>query len=248
MYNYASPVGRSLSDTGDEGHRQRGGHRDSRAPTRRYLQPNLGVLAVAAAGVLCAFCCVIDALPEQCLRRRPCANPLVAAVFRTKRLLRERCSATCPRRRRPGQARHTQGGLQITAVRRFDWATDKLPTAAADVGVLRAPAAVATRCSVRAARAAGTCVDTSGAVPGSRTQGTVPGRIRRGSPQRPVSCQHCPRSASALSPSARRMAALGAEPQLRVWRKSSGRTRQRSSISCCGSQHKSSTRAQKRAW
>jgi hypothetical protein len=77
--------------------------------------PDLGVLAVPAAGVLCAFCCVVDTLPEQCLRRRPRANPLVAAVFRTKRLLRERCSATCPRRRRPGQVRHTQGGLQITA-------------------------------------------------------------------------------------------------------------------------------------
>src|SRR5712691_13342795 len=80
--------------------------------------PSLGVLAVAAAGVLCAFCCVVDSLPEQCLRRRACANPLVAAVFRTKQLQRERYSATCPRRRRPGQARHTQGGLQITAVMR----------------------------------------------------------------------------------------------------------------------------------
>jgi hypothetical protein len=33
--------------------------------------PNLGVLAVAAAGVLCTFCCLVDTLPEQCLRRRP---------------------------------------------------------------------------------------------------------------------------------------------------------------------------------
>ncbi len=41
-------------------------------------------------------------------------NPLVAAAFRTNRLLRERCSATCQRRRRPGQARHGQGRLQIT--------------------------------------------------------------------------------------------------------------------------------------
>src|ERR1035438_6377972 len=78
--------------------------------------PDLGVLAVAAAGVLYAFCCVVDTLPEQCLCRRPRVNPLVAAVFRTKRLLRERCSATCPRRRLPGQVRHTQGGLQITAM------------------------------------------------------------------------------------------------------------------------------------
>jgi hypothetical protein len=79
--------------------------------------PDLGVFAVAAAGVLWAFC-LVDTLPEQCLRRRPDANPLVAAVFRTNRLLRERCSATCQRRRRPGQARHRQGRLQIAAVRR----------------------------------------------------------------------------------------------------------------------------------
>ncbi len=45
------------------------------------------------------FCCVVDTLPEECLRRRPHATLLVAAVFRTKRLLRERCTATCPRRR-----------------------------------------------------------------------------------------------------------------------------------------------------
>src|SRR6266581_6323767 len=77
--------------------------------------PNLGVFAVSAAGVLCAFSCVVDALPGQCLRRRPGTHPLVAAVFRTKRLLRERCSGTCQCRRRPGQARHRQGQLQITA-------------------------------------------------------------------------------------------------------------------------------------
>jgi hypothetical protein len=86
-----------------------------RSPSRLIWSPDLGVLAVRAAGVLCAFCRVADALPGQCLRRRRRANPLVAAVFRTKRLLRERCSATCQRRRRPGQARHPQGGLQITA-------------------------------------------------------------------------------------------------------------------------------------
>ena len=45
--------------------------------------PDLGVLAVAAAGVLCAFPCVADALPEQCLRRKPGADLLVAAAFRT---------------------------------------------------------------------------------------------------------------------------------------------------------------------
>ena len=38
--------------------------------------PDLGVIAVAAAGVLWAFSCVVDALPEQCLRRRPGTDPL----------------------------------------------------------------------------------------------------------------------------------------------------------------------------
>jgi hypothetical protein len=77
--------------------------------------PDLGVFALAAAAVLCFFYCVVDALPEQFLRRGPPCKSLVAAVFRTKRLLRERCSATCHRRRRPGQARRARGGLQITA-------------------------------------------------------------------------------------------------------------------------------------
>src|SRR5215510_3851087 len=80
--------------------------------------PDLGVLAVAAAGVLCAFPCVVDALPAQCLRRRARTSSLVAANFRTKWLLRERCAATCLRRRRPGQARRRQGRLQIIAVMR----------------------------------------------------------------------------------------------------------------------------------
>ena len=80
--------------------------------------PDLGVVAVAAEGVLCAFCCVLYPLSEHCRRRRARVNPLVVAVFRTKQLLRERCAATCLRRRRPGQARRRQGGLQITAVRR----------------------------------------------------------------------------------------------------------------------------------
>jgi hypothetical protein len=80
--------------------------------------PDLGVFAVAAAGVLCGFCRVADALSAQCLRRTSRADRLVAAVFRTKWLLSERCSATCLRRRRPGQVRRSQGGLEITAVLR----------------------------------------------------------------------------------------------------------------------------------
>ena len=109
---------------------RRGGHGEGLRRNRGYLKPELGVLAVVAAGVLCAFCCVVDTLSEQCLRRRPGANSLVAAVFRTRWLLRERCSATCPRRRRPGQVRHTQGGLQITTAMLpgQSWMPSSLPT------------------------------------------------------------------------------------------------------------------------
>jgi hypothetical protein len=38
--------------------------------------PNPGVLAAAAAGVLCAFCCLVDALPRRRLRRRPVQTSL----------------------------------------------------------------------------------------------------------------------------------------------------------------------------
>ena len=90
---------------------------DKRARPAVIWSPDLGVLAVAAAGDLCAFPCVVDALPGECSRRRSGTNPLVDAAFRTKRLLREPYSATYQRRRCPGQARHRyrQGGLQITA-------------------------------------------------------------------------------------------------------------------------------------
>ena len=73
--------------------------------------PEFGVFAVAAAGVLCFFLrggrviCTVS--PPQARHEF-----LVAAVFRTKRLLRERCSATCQRRRPPGQARHRRGGFR----------------------------------------------------------------------------------------------------------------------------------------
>jgi hypothetical protein len=43
--------------------------------------PNLGVFAVNAAGVLCAFSYVVDALSGQCLRHRIHASSLVAAAF-----------------------------------------------------------------------------------------------------------------------------------------------------------------------
>jgi hypothetical protein len=83
---------------------------------------------------------------------------------------------------------------------------------------------------------------------GLADSGHCPGQDQTGTAAGPGGCQRCLRSASALSPAAKMMAALGAEPQLRVRRKPSGRTRRRSSISCRGSHGRSSTRAQKRAW
>src|SRR5262249_33690497 len=49
--------------------------------------PVFRVFAVAAEGVLWAFCCVVEALSEHCLCRRSRTSPLVAAVFRTNWLL-----------------------------------------------------------------------------------------------------------------------------------------------------------------
>jgi hypothetical protein len=76
----------------------------------------------------------------------------------------------------------------------------------------------------------------------------TPERDQTGLAPQPPGRQPCLCPASTLSPSSRRMAAPGAEPQLRVWRKSSGRTRRRSSTSCSGSHGRSSTRAQNRVW
>jgi anti-sigma regulatory factor (Ser/Thr protein kinase) len=91
-------------------------------------------------------------------------------------------------------------------------------------------------------------VDTGLCRSGLAESGHCLGQDQTGSSRRPAGCQPWLRSAWALSPSARMMAAVGADPQLRVRRKSSGRTRRRSSISCRGSHGRSSTRAQKRAW
>ena len=109
---------------------------DARLPAV-ISSPDLGVFAVTAAGVLCAFSPVVDALSRQCLRRKARANPLFVAAFRTRWLLRERCAATCHRRRRPGQVRRRQVGLQITAVRRGDWRVAGPPVRSADLEDLR---------------------------------------------------------------------------------------------------------------
>jgi len=85
------------------------------AKSRRYLQPGFGRLRCNRRGCFVCISCVLDALSEQCLRRNPRTYLLVAAIFRTNRLLHKRCAVTCLRRRRPGQVRRRQGRLQITA-------------------------------------------------------------------------------------------------------------------------------------
>ena len=86
---------------------------------RRPVIISIGGFAVhdvADAGILWAFCCVVDTLSEQCRRRRPGANPLVVAIFRINRRAAERSSATCQRRRSPCPLGFPGDGLEITAV------------------------------------------------------------------------------------------------------------------------------------
>jgi len=79
-------------------------------------QAGFGRLRCRSRAVFVCLFCVLDALPEQCLRKPGSyLNLLAAAIFRIKRLLHKRCAATCLRRRRPGQVRRRQGRLQITA-------------------------------------------------------------------------------------------------------------------------------------
>jgi hypothetical protein len=72
--------------------------------------PDLGVFAVAAAGVLCAFPGVVGALPKHCLRRKPGTHislsmPLLELSGYGSSVVRLQCL----RRRRPGQVRCRQG-------------------------------------------------------------------------------------------------------------------------------------------
>jgi len=46
-----------------------------------YLQPGFGCLRCRRRGCFVCFFCLVDALPEQCLRRRPGTDPFVAAVL-----------------------------------------------------------------------------------------------------------------------------------------------------------------------
>jgi len=70
---------------------------------RRSLESESGCLRCKRRGCFVCIFCAVDALSGQCLSRRPGESPLVGVVFRTKWLLREPCSATRQRRRRPGQ-------------------------------------------------------------------------------------------------------------------------------------------------
>jgi hypothetical protein len=97
------------------------GDRAGRRPAReirRYLYRGFAVHDVADAGILWAFCCVVDTLSEQCRRCRLGANLLVAAVFRIKQRAADRSSATCQQRRSPCPVGLPGGGLEITAVMR----------------------------------------------------------------------------------------------------------------------------------
>jgi len=87
----------------------------SRARTRRYLEPESGCLRCKRRGCFVCFFLRGGRITWTVSPPQASASPLVAAAFRTKWLLRERCVATCQRRRRPGQARRRQGWLQITA-------------------------------------------------------------------------------------------------------------------------------------
>jgi hypothetical protein len=77
----------------------------------------LGVFAVAAAGVLCAF----HAWRTHYLNSVSAAGPVQTSFsllfFELTDYCGVRCAVTCNRRRRPGQARRRQGRLQITIVR-----------------------------------------------------------------------------------------------------------------------------------
>jgi hypothetical protein len=48
-----------------------------------YLESKSGCPRCSRRGCFVGICCLVDALPGQCLRRKPRAYPLVAAVFRT---------------------------------------------------------------------------------------------------------------------------------------------------------------------
>src|SRR5437667_4714079 len=100
---------------------------------------------------------MVDALPGQCLRRAPDTNPLVVAVLRTKRLLREHCSAhvnTADLRVRCGINRDGPDNRLICACRSRD-----RPQLTSHISVRQvrhqaarvwlAPVAIAGRCSTR---------------------------------------------------------------------------------------------------
>ena len=86
------------------------------ASIRRYLESESGCLRCKGRGRFVRILLRAGRVTWTVSALEAGASPLFAAVFRTKRLLRERCAATCQRRRRPGQARRRQGWLQITPV------------------------------------------------------------------------------------------------------------------------------------
>ena len=86
------------------------------ASIRRYLESESGCLRCKGRGRFVRILLRAGRVTWTVSALEAGASPLFAAVFGTKSLLRERCAATCLRRRRPGQARRRQGRLQITAL------------------------------------------------------------------------------------------------------------------------------------
>ena len=100
--------------------------------------PNLGVFAVSAAGVLCAFPAWWTRYLDSVSAARMAQIPLSLLYLELSSYVAERCSATCQRRRRPGQARRRQGRLQIMTDLRGRRLDAHYDTGRPDLGILRA--------------------------------------------------------------------------------------------------------------
>src|SRR5450755_3985695 len=101
---------------GEDGHGEQPESSHARTRSRRYLESKSGCLRCKRRGY---FACIFlrggrvtwTASPPQAWHESPCR-----CAFRGLWSRAERSAMTCKRRRRPGQARHGQGRLQITAV------------------------------------------------------------------------------------------------------------------------------------
>src|SRR5215472_2936006 len=95
--------------------------RDNARRAAVISSPDLGVFAVAAEGVLCSFGCLVDGYLNSVSAANPVQTPLSLLFLELNNYYGSAARIHCLRRRRPGQARRRQGGLQITADRRGYW-------------------------------------------------------------------------------------------------------------------------------